>query len=298
MNISIVIPTYNSRQFLKKALDSIFIQKYKEVDVIVIDNASSDGTFEDIKNQFPSVKAVRNNQNKGACLARNQGIELAKDDYIMLMDCDVELADNFFLALETVFKKLSQDVAGISPKIIDKNSKKIFSCGLRVFPIYRTYDIGRGKSADNFLQPFAIDGPNSCCAVFRKEYLEKIKERDFFDEDFFFLFEDADLALRLKQKGYSSFFAPELICYHRGNSSATSKEFRRYLSFRNRWYMILKFKKKKQFLLFLLRSFFYDFFRTVHFTLTNRYSLVAFKDIYKKIRVQRNMPTGKNREKN
>ena len=281
MFVSVIIPAYNSKYFLIKALNSIMKQSFANVEIIVIDNGSSDGTYQFVTGNHPSLKIVRNDKNMGTSYARNQGIRTAKGDYLMFMDSDAELQPDFFSILKKVLEKFPQNIAAFSPKIIDKKAKKIFSCGLYISSLYRSYDIGRGKSTNNFLYPLEIDGPNSCCAIFRRRYLEGVKEKTYFDEDFFLLFEDTDLALRLKTRKYRSIFAPELICYHRRSSSSISKEFRRFLCFRNRWYMVLKVKKKKELLIFLLKSFFYDFFRTLHFALTNRYFVRACRDIYR-----------------
>ena len=281
MLISIIIPVYNSKDNLTGIINSIFIQNRKDIEVIVIDNGSFSAVEGFIKREHPSVIVIRNDKNMGTSYARNQGIRAAKGDYLMFIDSDTELQFEFFSILKRGLEKFPQNIAAFSPKIIDKKTKKIFSCGLSISPIYRSYDIGRGKSTNNFLYPLEIDGPNSCCAIFRRGYLEKVKEKSYFDEDFFFLFEDTDLALRLKTKKYRSIFVPELICYHQGSSAGISKEFRRFLCFRNRWYMILKVKKGKELLIFLLKSFFYDFFRTLHFALTNRYFVRACRDIYR-----------------
>lgn len=286
--ISIVIPTYNNKPCLEKTLKSIFTQQSKGIEVIVVDNGSQDGTYPYLKKYFPQIKIIKNEKNMGACYARNQGMKIAEGDYTMFMDCDVELEKDFFLKLERVLANLPSDVGGISPKIINKTSQKIFSCGLLISSIYRTYDIGKNKSPQYFSSSFYIDGPNSCCAIFKREVLEKIKEKNYFDEDLFFLFEDADLALRLKKKGYNSLFIPELLCFHYGNSSHTAKQKRRYLCFRNRWYIILKNHRGKKLFKFLGKSFFYDFPRTIHFFLTDRYAYLILKDLLKKFRDEKN----------
>jgi hypothetical protein len=285
MYISIIIPTYNSKNTLKSTLESLYIQNHRNFEVIVIDNGSEDGTYEFIKNTFPWIKIIKNNKNLGSCVARNQGINIAKGEYIMFMDSDVELEKNFFSKLEKILKIIPKNIVAISPKIINKNTNKIFSCGLYISPIYRVYDIGKGKNPKKFSYSFKIDGPNSCCAIFRKDFVEerKNKEKYFFDNEFFFLFEDADIALYLKKSKHLSFFIPDIVCYHKGNSSNFSYVFRRYLCFRNRWYMIIKYHRNP-FVFFLFRSPHYDLIRTLHFMVTNRYSFVAFKEIWKKIK--------------
>ena len=179
---------------------------------------------------------------------------------------------------------MPSDIGSVSAKIININSKKVFSCGLKVSDIYRVYDAGKNRFPEDFNQPFFVDGPNSCCGIYQRDVLEKLKEDGYFDEGFFFLFEDADLALRLKKKGYKCLFVPSLVCYHYGASAPISQDYRRFLCFRNRWFMILKHNRGIKLVTFLLKSFFYDLVRTVYFALTNRYFIKAVREItlYKK----------------
>jgi hypothetical protein len=282
--ISIIIVSWNSRGYLKRGLDSIFNQNLEDIEIILIDNGSSDATCQFVRDNFPSVKVIRNEKNMGACFARNQGIRLAKGEYMIFMDCDAELDMDFLSNLKIILNDLPRNIGGLSPKIINRHSGRIFSCGLRISSELRVYDIGRDRPSQMFSRPFDIDGPNSCCAIFSKECLEAIKDKGYFDEDFFFLFEDADVALRLINKGYGSLFVPQLICFHCGNSSRTSRQKRRYLCFRNRLYMIFKNNTLGQLYSFLLRSFFYDFPRALHFFLTNRYSFLVFRDLQIKLK--------------
>ena len=106
MLISIIIPTYNSKDYLQKALKSIYSQKYNNLEIIVIDNGSSDGTGELLKDKYPEVSVIRNKENLGAAAARNQGIGISKGEYAMFMDCDVELGNGFFGELEKILKNL------------------------------------------------------------------------------------------------------------------------------------------------------------------------------------------------
>jgi GT2 family glycosyltransferase len=288
MILSIIIPTCNDTAYLQRALQSIFTQEHPPLEVIVIDNSSPDSISQSLKVTFPSVTVITNSQNRGTSYARNQGIALAKGKYIMFLDSDVELEKNFFSTFHTVQNKLPHDIAGISPKIIQQSTYRIFSCGLLITSIYRVYDIERDKFSDEVLSPFAIDGPNSCCAILKKESLEQIKEKNYFDEDFFFLFEDADLALRLKNKGKKCICLPQLACFHQGGSSNIPKQKRRYLCFRNRIYMIIKHARKGKLWVLVLKSFAYDCIRTLHFFLSNRYAWLLFKDIYRKWRYEKN----------
>ncbi len=286
MMFTIIIPAYNSLIHLKKGIYSIINQPSPfDLEVIVIDNGSQDGTYEFIKEKFPSVKIIKNKDNKGTSMARNQGIKLSSGRYLMFMDADVELSSNFFIILERHLKNLPSDIGAISPKIIDKNTKKIFSCGLKITSIYRAYDVGKNKNPEKFLDSFFIDGPNTCCGIFRRETLEAIKSKNgsYFDENIFFLFEDVDMALRLKKKGIKSIFIPELICIHQGNSSSTPSNLRQYLCFRNRLYIIIKNYRRNLFK-FFIKSMFYELPRTIYLLITNKLTYKAIKELSKWIK--------------
>jgi len=285
MILSLVIPTRNSISFLGKCLDSVFSQDTSDIEVIVVDNGSSDATFDFVGANYPQVILIANSENKGAAAARNQGIRASSGEYIGFLDSDSYLESNFFERLKDSVKTISDDAAGISPKIITEDSRAIFSCGLSISSIYRVHDIGKRQNQEQFMQRLEVGGLNTCCAIVKREALESIeKNNQYFDEDFFFLFEDADLSLRLKDRGWKFLCMPQFICYHQGGGSNIPDDYRRFLCFRNRWYMILKREKGARCFRLFLKSFVYDFVRTVHFSFTNKYCLTALRDIRKKMK--------------
>jgi len=280
MLLSLVIPTHDAINHIGRCLDSVFSQRSTEIEVIVVDDGSIDSTAHFVNKTYPLVRLARNDKNMGSSFSRNKGIDMASGKYVMLMDSDAYLAEDFIAKMEPFLRSLPDNIVAVSPKIIYAHSDKVFSCGLNISSIYRVYDIGRGMHGSKLNKSFFIDGPNSCCAIYRKDILGSIKEKNgYFDDTFFFLFEDADLALRLKEKGYLSTFFPHSICFHSGGGSGFSREFRRYLCFRNRWYMIVKRKHGAR---VLLRSLPYDLIRTLHFALTNRYFFACLRQIHRR----------------
>lgn len=271
--ISIVILTFNSINFIEACLVSVFKQIYHYTEVIIVDDASGDGTVDFIKKKYPQVKLMKNNKSAGACFCRNLGIKVSSGDWILTLDCDVVLAEGFFDNLINYIDGLSPDIGAIQPKILKADTEIIDSCGLYLSWGRRFYDIGRGKNAtENFNKQQHIFGVSSACAIYRKKMLENIKdENGYFDQRFFFLVEDVDLAWRAQRKRWQTYFLPALLCFHKGNSSNTDFKRRQYLCFRNRWLMIIKNEGLWRYNLRILPLLFYDLPRFCYLLLSNKY---------------------------
>lgn len=269
--ISIVIITFNSKGFIKSCLDSILVQDYKDFETIIVDNGSKDGTIGLIKENYSGVILIENKQNLGACKARNQGIQVAQGSWILTLDCDIILEKSFLKEILSFMKESKEAIGIFQPKVLKEDRKTIYSCGIYLSKIMRFYDIGRGK-IDNgqFNNVKYIFGGCSAAALYKRDMLEQIKEdTGYFDESFFFLVEDVDLAWRAQRKGWRAVFCPEAVCYHSGNSSGFDKKFRQYLCWRNREFLLKK-SKLNRFKLPTI-SLFYDLPRLVLLFLTNSY---------------------------
>lgn len=242
VKISAVILTHNSISFIRGSLDALFKQQIPEVEIILVDNGSSDTTPELLKKEYPQARLIENKSNLGACFARNQAIAVASGDWILTLDCDVVIDNNFLQEALRATTACSLKTGMIQPKIMEINRNNIYSAGIRRSVLSRFYDIGKGSSdTARFNSAASIFGACSAAALYRRKMLEEVKDRHgYFDERFFFLFEDADLSWRAKRKGWGCEYSCGLICAHHGNSSATDKKTRQFLSFRNRRLMILK----------------------------------------------------------
>jgi len=104
--VSIIILTFNSIRFIKPCLDSIFAQDYPAPEVIIVDNGSKDNTVSFIKQNYPQVILIENKENLGACKARNQAIEVAKGRWILTLDCDIILKEDFLKKIMTFVKEI------------------------------------------------------------------------------------------------------------------------------------------------------------------------------------------------
>ncbi len=271
--ISIIILTFDSMKYIKTCLDSVFSQDYRDFEVIIVDNGSSDATVSFIKNNYSRVTLIENEENLGACEARNQAINVSKGEWILTLDCDIVLENNFLSESINKMNGLAQNVGIIQPKILNADKKTIYSTGIFLSFVRRFYDIGKGKNdSPEFNVSRYIFGACSAAAFYNRRMLEEIREASgYFDENFFFLVEDVDLAWRAKRKSWRVLYYPQAKCYHFGNSSGLDKSLRQYLCLRNRYFMIIKNETISGKIKLFSLSFWYEFPRFFYALLTNRY---------------------------
>lgn len=111
--LSIIIPCYNTEQYIEKCMTSIFNQTYQDYEVILIDDASTDNTWNKVKEyakKNPKVRAFQNKENRGAAYSRNKAIKLAKYDYISFIDSDDRIEENYFECMMSTLEKEKSDI--------------------------------------------------------------------------------------------------------------------------------------------------------------------------------------------
>lgn len=281
--LTIVILTFNSSGFIESCLDFVFGQTYQDFEVILVDNGSIDNTLSLVKGNYPQVRLIENRHNLGAAKARNQAVEVAQGRWVLTLDCDVVLEKDFLNKIMRFAKEAEESIGMFQPKILREAGKVIDSAGIFLSKSRRFHNIGNGQlDTGQFNYQRYIFGPCSAAALYKRQMLEEIKQdTGYFDERFFFLVEDVDLAWRAQAYGWKTIFFPKAVCMHIGNSSGFQSDFRQYLSFRNRYFLILKndsFSMIIKNALFLIR---YDIPRLFYLLFTNKYTLKALYQIIK-----------------
>ncbi len=275
--ISIIIITSNSSKYIECCLDSILIQDFKDYEIIVVDNGSKDNTIPIIKSRYSNIILIYNLENFGSCKARNQGIDKANGKFILCLDHDVRLLDNF---LTNIYKAIENrdNIGVVGPKILMSDGKTLYSTGIYFSYLWRFYDIGDTKTdAPAFGHKKYVSGVSAAAVIYRREALETIKQDgEYFDEDFFYLFEDVDISWRLQKMGWKILYTPDAVCLHVSGRSRKKDKFSQYLSMRNRYLAIIKneslFSLPRLFVIF----FIYDLWRNMLMLITNaRYFLRA-----------------------
>ncbi len=220
--VSITIVTYNSGRFIKRCLESVLAQAYPHKEVIVIDNASTDGTVAILEQFEERCRVVYNAANVGFAAAQNQAIKMSRGDWVLALNPDVLLTPYFIDAL--------LDAAQVDPRIGTVCGKLLTmradfglpdeplvdSTGIYFTPMLRHLDRG-SQEVDNghYLNHEYVFGATAAAALYRREMIDDISiQGEFFDRDFFAYREDADVAWRAQLLGWRCIYTPLARGYH------------------------------------------------------------------------------------
>lgn len=239
MEVSVVIPNFNGIAFLDSVLASLEGQTLSNFEVILVDNGSTDGSCSFVTANYPWVHLIELSENFGFCGAVNEGIRAAKAPYVLLLNNDTEVKEDF----------VEEMLAAI------RRHKNAFSCGARMVQYHdrdRLDDVGnyycalgwsfargRGKDIHAYETEDKIFSACAGAAIYRKKIIEKI---GYFDEEHFAYLEDTDIGYRARIYGYENWYAPKAIVYHVGSGTSGSRynQFKTRYSSRNNIYLIYK----------------------------------------------------------
>ena len=239
MEVSVVIPNFNGIAFLDSVLASLEGQTLSNFEVILVDNGSTDGSCSFVTANYPWVHLIELSENFGFCGAVNAGIRAAKAPYVLLLNNDTEVKEDF----------VEEMLAAI------RRHKNAFSCGARMVQYHdrdRLDDVGnyycalgwsfargRGKDIHAYETEDKIFSACAGAAIYRYKIIEKI---GYFDEEHFAYLEDTDIGYRARIYGYENWYAPKAIVYHVGSGTSGSRynQFKTRYSSRNNIYLIYK----------------------------------------------------------
>ena len=220
---SIIILNYNGKKFLDECLISIFNTKYENFEVILIDNGSSDGSVEYVKEKFgekEKLKILALNRNMGFAKGNNEGFKIAKGEYIIFLNNDVRVEENWLKELIKVMER-KPDIGAAQPKILLDDGIHIDAAGCFIDYMGRVYQRGvfeKDKGQYNSIdEVFYAKG---AAIIVRRKALEEV---GIFDPDYFLYYEETDLCWRIWLKGYKVAYIPNSIIYHKGGATVGKK---------------------------------------------------------------------------
>lgn len=237
--VTIVIPNYNGRKYLVPCLEALYANTEVEVEVLVIDNHSADGSVERAKELYPNVKFVLLDSNYGFCRAVNEGIKAAHTPYILLLNNDTEVKKGF---VESLLRRMKSDkrIFSVEAKMLQyHNPGLIDSAGTFYNALGWAFARGKDDSSEKYSESCNTFAACAGAALYRKSVF---KEIGLFDERHFAYLEDIDIGYRARIFGYTNVYEPKAEVIHVGSASSGSRynEFKIRYSARNNIYLIYK----------------------------------------------------------
>lgn len=220
--VCVTIVTYNSRRFIGPCLEAVFRQNSLPLEVVVVDNASTDGTREVLAQFEARVRLIYNDRNLGFAAAQNQAIASSASDWILTLNPDVLLLPGFIERLVEAGRinpkvgTVCGRLLGIGANLEPPETPRIDSAGIYFTPAMRHFDRGWNEKDDGrFQQMEYVFGASAAAALYRREMIADVSEGgNFFDPDFFAYREDADVAWRAQLLGWRCIYAPAATAYH------------------------------------------------------------------------------------
>jgi N-acetylglucosaminyl-diphospho-decaprenol L-rhamnosyltransferase len=253
MKLSIVIVNWNTRQLLAGCLESIYATAEDvELDVWVVDNASTDGSPSMVRQQFPQVSLIENPTNVGFARANNQAIERSQGRYVLLLNSDTKVLAGALKSL-VIFLDEHPQAGAIGSKLLNGDGSLQPSCHPMMSP---EREFWRLIFLDNFIH-LATYGPDlwksskprqvqvlkGACIMLRREVLDQV---GLLDEAYFMFTEEVDLCYRLAQKGWQLWWVPEANIIHYGWASAGQAELEMFIQlYRSKIQFFRKFGGEK-----------------------------------------------------
>jgi GT2 family glycosyltransferase len=220
--VSVTLVTYNSGRFIKRCLESVLAQKSATIEIIIVDNASTDGTLDILEHFEDRCRIVYNDENIGFAAAQNQAIRLSSGDWVLTLNPDVLLLPNFIRALldsgnmDPKIGTVCGKLLAIRPTFDLPEKPLVDSTGIYFTPMLRHLDRG-SQEVDNghYLKHEYVFGATAAAALYRREMIDDISiDGEFFDPDFFVYREDADVAWRAQLFGWHCLYTPHARGYH------------------------------------------------------------------------------------
>ena len=234
--VSIVVLNYNAGKLLLNCIESIKKSSYQNIEILVVDNISSDNSQIECKKKFPDIKLIQNDENLGYCGGNNEGIKKAEGEFIIILNPDTIVETNWIDELLNAQKEFGDGL--YQPKILSLNEENtIQSTGnmLHIFGFGFARDKGN-KVIERKEEIEKVGYASGTCLFTTRKVLDKI---GLLDEFLFLYHDDLDLGWRGAQIGINSFYVPKSKIYHVESYSLkwSSKKF--YWLERNRKYCLL-----------------------------------------------------------
>lgn len=224
---TIIIPNYNGLKFMEPCFEALEQQTVKDFKILVVDNGSTDGSVEWLKEH--EIPTIFLNENTGFTGAVNVGIKASDTPYVILLNNDTAVDPRYVEEMERAIEK-SKKIFSVSSKIIQMYQPELMDDAGDMYSVLGwAYQRGVGHSSKKFNRPRRIFSACAAAAIYRRDVFEKM---GYFDPMHFAYLEDIDVGYRARLYGYENIYCPNAVVYHVG--SGTSADGNRYSAFKVR----------------------------------------------------------------
>jgi len=238
--VSAIVVNRNGARLLPESLASLFAQTWKEIEVILVDNASSDGSADAAREQYGErLRILRNARNEGFARGNNQAIELARGEWVFLLNNDAVLDPR---AIEELMRAVGgrPDVGMLACRVLCYDKPNVIdSVGLLIYPDGVCRPRGwEEKDTGQYDRPEEILAPVGSASAWRRAMIDAVGA---FDESYFAYLEDLDLGMRGQLEGWKALYVPTAVARHAKSTTAGNySKFKAYQVERNRIYNAVK----------------------------------------------------------
>lgn len=237
--VTVVIPNYNGIKYIRGCMNALRAQKECPFDILVIDNASGDGSLEVLQKEYEEVRVIALSENTGFCHAVNLGIRESTTPYVILLNNDTVVKPGFVRSLVEAIEE-SENIFSVSAMMLSMQDERLIDdAGDGYCALGWAYARGKGLPAHKFHKRAKVFAACGGASIYRKKVFEEI---GYFDENHFAYLEDIDIGYRARIYGYQNYYEPEAKVIHAGSATSGSRynEFKTKLSSANNAYMIGK----------------------------------------------------------
>jgi GT2 family glycosyltransferase len=239
-SVSIIIVNFNGKELLKSCLKSLLTTNYPNFEIIIVDNASTDGSVESIKKLFSPghyIEIVENRENLGHAEGCNIGARVAKGRYLVFLDSDTEFrAEDWLRELIRVIES-DESIGLAQAKMVLAKDKHSLDYVCTTIDALGTWAATYGLKEDEVEENFEILAASSGCCIVRRKVFNEVGG---FDPDYFIYDDDTDLSLRSRLLGYKILLVPSAVIVHHGSVLRGINQRTVYHSAKNRMRTMLK----------------------------------------------------------
>lgn len=237
--VSVIIPNWNGRELLGPCLESLYLQEFNDFETVLVDNGSTDGSAAFVEKNFPQVRIIRLDENRGFSAAVNAGIANSDAPYVCLLNNDTEVDRRWLANLLSALAADPQAGSAASKVLFFSDPGSVNSAGdeFSLFGVAYQRRLTQGD-AGLFDQSQYVFSACGAAALYRRELFEKI---GLFDDLFFAYQEDVDFGFRSQLAGYRCRFVPDAVVHHKYHKTSSKVAgLWIHLRERNKYFVLIK----------------------------------------------------------